>query len=64
MAPGDAWCWRRFTEVVVTPAAHEPSAVPCTGTAIEVEFDEVACLRIPPSTPPELAAAVMGAPRR
>jgi hypothetical protein len=36
----------------------------CCGPAIEVEFGGVACLRIPPSTPPELAAAVVRALRR
>jgi hypothetical protein len=36
----------------------------CAGPAIEVEFDGVACLRIPPSTPPELVAAVLRALRR
>ena len=36
----------------------------CPGPAIEVEFGGLACLRIPPSTPPELAAAVMRALRR
>jgi transposase len=69
---GQIYRWRQetrgagagFTEVVVTPSAHEPSTVPCTGTAIEVEFDGVTFLRIAPSTPPELAAAVVGALRR
>lgn len=59
--------WRRdlaaarngFAEVVVLPdrtAAVEPPA-----TAIEVELADRVRIRIPPTTPPELAAAVVKA---
>jgi len=69
---GQIYRWREelrgasagFAEVVVRAATHERSLVPCSGAAIEVEFGGVGCLRIPPSTPPELAAAVVRALRR
>ena len=34
-------------------------AVAKRGEAIEIQFSGLACLRIPPSTPPGLAAAVV-----
>jgi transposase len=69
---GQIYRWRQelrgagvgFAEMVVTAAARQPDVVPCAGTAIEVAFDGVTCLRIAPSTPPELAAAVVRALRR
>jgi transposase len=71
--PGQIYRWRRelsgslggtgFAEVVVTAATNEKGVAPRIEMAIEVEFDGVGCLRIP-STPPELAAAVVRALRR
>ena len=53
-----------FAAVVVTADAEcGQSIAPCGGQAIEIEFGGVACLRIPPSTPPSLAAAVVRALR-
>jgi hypothetical protein len=49
-------------ENTAPPAAD--GAAYCSGPAIEVEFGGVACLRIPTSTPPELAAAVVRALQR
>ena len=73
VGPGQIYRWRRelrgplngegFAEVVVT-AAPGQGIVPCAEPAVEVEFEGVACLRIPPLTPPELAAAVVRALRR
>jgi transposase len=69
---GQIYRWRRelrgigpgFAAVVVTADADcEPSIAPRIEQAIEVEFGEIARLRIPPSTPPELAAAVVRALR-
>jgi transposase len=68
--PGQIYRWRqelrgggpRFAAVVVTAAADcEPSIAPRLAEAIEIEFSGIACLRIPPSTPPGLAAAVVQA---
>ena len=69
--PGQIYRWRRelsaadggFAAVVVaaTPAMSVASGA---GVAIEVEIGGVTCLRIPPATPPELAAAVVRALRR
>jgi small basic protein len=44
--------------VLATP---EQRIAPCAELAIEIEFGGVASLRIPPSTPPDLAAAVVAA---
>jgi transposase len=75
ICPGQIYCWRRelqaavsgFARVLIAPSmvsrAGDGSAC-CSEPAIEVQFGGVACLRIPPSTPPELAAAVMRALRR
>jgi transposase len=66
--PGQIYRWRQelggggggFAAVVVTADAEcGPSMAPRTGEAIEIEFSGVACLRIPPSTPPGLAVAVV-----
>jgi len=65
--PGQLYRWRQelgeagagFAEVVV--ATPRRRIVPCAELAIEIEFGGVASLRIPPSTPPELAAAVVAA---
>lgn len=59
--------WRRdfraategFAEVVVVPPASGGIADPAT--AIEIEFPGRARIRIPPSTPPALAVAVIKA---
>lgn len=59
--------WRRdfgaatggFAEVVV--ATSGSSAGDRTGSAIEIEFPGAARVRIPPSTPPALAVAVVKA---
>jgi transposase len=68
--PGQIYRWRQelrsggggFAAVVVTAAADcGPSLAPGTGEAIEIEFSGLACLRIPPSTPPGLAVAVVQA---
>jgi len=76
--PGQIYRWRKelraaatdgFARVLIAPA--ESMAPPagdgpgyCSEPAIEVEFDGIARLRILPSTPPELAAAVVRALRR
>lgn len=61
--------WRReqeaagcggFAAVVLTPDRPAPGAV-ADGMGIEIEVDGVARLRIPPSTPPALAASVVAA---
>ena len=65
--PGQLYRWRQklgeavtgFAEVVLTTTPR--SMAPCAGPAIEIEFGGVASLRIPPSTPPDLAAAVVTA---
>jgi transposase len=67
--PGQIYRWRQeqrvsdtcFAAVVVTTADGEPSVAPRPGEAIEIEFSGIACLRIPPSTPPGLTAAVVQA---
>ena len=69
VCPGQIYRWRQelrngggFAAVVVTADADcGPSIAPRTGEAIEIEFSGLACLRIPPSTPPELAVAVVQA---
>jgi transposase len=71
--PGQIYRWRRelssggagFAAVVVTAdAGCGPGIASRSGEAIEIQFSGVACLRIPPSTPPELPAAVVRALRR
>ena len=71
--PGQIYRWRQelrgddtgFAAVVVTGDADRgPGISARSGEAIEIQFSGVACLRIPPSTPPELAAAVVRALRR
>jgi transposase len=67
--PGQIYRWRQelgggggFAAVVVTADADcGPGIASRSGEAIEIEFSGVACLRIPPSTPPGLAAAVVQA---
>jgi transposase len=70
VCPGQIYRWRQelrdasagFAAVVVTAGADcEHGIAPRAGEAIEIEFSGVACLRIPPSTPPGLAAAVVQA---
>jgi transposase len=72
VCPGQIYRWRQelsgavagFAAVVVTADADcRPNVAPPIGEAIEIEFSGVACLRIPPSTPPGLAAAVVRALR-
>jgi transposase len=64
---GQIYRWRQelreagagFAAVAVTAVAdREHGIAPRAGEAIEIEFKGIACLRIPPSTPPGLAAAV------
>ena len=77
VGPGQIYRWRQqlrarsdgFAQVMIAPAENADRQAGddvgyCAGPAIEVEFDGVACLRIPPSTPPGLAAAVLRALRR
>jgi transposase len=68
--PGQIYRWRQelgsdragFAAVVVTADADGgPGIASRSGAAIEIQFSGVACLRIPPSTPPGLAAAVVQA---
>jgi transposase len=71
--PGQIYRWRQelrrrhsggtgFAAVVVTADADcRPGIARRSSEAIEIEFTGVACLRMPPSTPPELAAAVVQA---
>ena len=68
--PGQIYRWRQelhrgdagFAAVLVTADADcGPSIAPRTGEAIEIEFGGLACLRIPPSTPPGVAVAVVQA---
>ena len=71
--PGQIYRWRQelrqqhsggagFAAVVVTAdAGCGPGIASRSGEAIEIEFNGVACLRIPPSTPPGLAVAVVQA---
>jgi transposase len=71
---GQIYRWRRelrsddagFAAVVVTADADcGPGIAARSGEAIEIQFGGVACrLRIPPATPPELAAAVVRALRQ
>ena len=77
ICPGQIYRWRKElraaatdgfarvliapTEGMAPPAADRPAY--CSEPAIEVEFGGVARLRIPPSTPPALAAAVVRALR-
>ena len=66
--PGQLYRWRQelreagagFAEVVLAPTAGRRIA-PCAELAIEIEIGGLASLRIPPSTPPTLAAAVVAA---
>ncbi len=73
VCPGQIYRWRQelgsggrgFAEVVVARAEEsgaENMALPTT-PAIEVEFADMARLRIPASMPPDLAAAVVKALR-
>jgi transposase len=67
--PGQIYRWRQelrsggtgFAAVVLTGADCGPGIAARSGEAIEIEFSGVACLRIPPSTPPGLAATVVQA---
>ena len=72
VCPGQIYRWRQelrsagagFAAVVVTADADcGQSIAPRPGEAIEIEFGSTACLRIPSSTPPSLAAAVIRALR-
>ena len=69
VCPGQIYRWRRdldgahgrgFAAVIVAPG--DPGFCGSRGEAIEVELSG-ACVRIPASTPPALAAAVVGALR-
>jgi transposase len=71
--PGQIYRWRQelgscgagFAAVVVTADADcGPGIAARSGEAIEIQFNGIACLRIPPSTPPGLAVAVVQALRR
>ena len=73
VCPGQIYRWRQelrsagagFAAVVVAADADcGPGIASRSGEAIEIQFSGVACLRIPPSTPPELAAAVVRALQR
>jgi transposase len=68
--PGQIYRWRQelhsggagFAAVVVTADRDcAPGIASHSSEAIEIQFNGVACLRIPPSTPPGLAAAVVQA---
>ena len=70
VCPGQIYRWRQgprsggagFAAVVVTADADcGPGIASRSGEAIEIRLSGVACLRIPPSTPPGLAAAVVQA---
>jgi transposase len=51
-----------FAAVVLTAdAGCGPGIAARGGEAVEIQFSGVACLRIPPSTPPGLAAAIVQA---
>jgi transposase len=72
ICPGQLYRWRQelgggagFAAVVVTAADPEcgRSIAARTELAIEIEFGGMARVRIPPSIPPELAAAVVRALR-
>jgi transposase len=72
VCPGQIYRWRQelrsagagFAAVVVTADAEcGPGIARRTEEAIEIEFGGVACLRLPPSTPPGLAVAVIRALR-
>jgi transposase len=70
---GQIYRWRRelhqqrgggagFAAVVLTAdAGCGPGIAARGGEAVEIQFSGVACLRIPPSTPPGLAAAIVQA---
>ncbi|MBV8338249.1 MAG: transposase [Alphaproteobacteria bacterium] len=71
---GQIYRWRQelghagsgFSQVVIAGmdnGGNDPAAL-YQGPVIEVEFGGAACVRIAASTPPELAAAVVGALRR
>jgi transposase len=65
--PGQIYRWRQehtgragFAAVVVTADADcRPGVASRSSEAIEIQFDGVACLRIPTSTPAGLAAVVV-----
>jgi transposase len=68
--PGQIYRWRQemhrggggFAAVVVTADTDcTPGIASRNSEAIEIQFTGVACVRIPPSTPPGLAAAVVQA---
>jgi transposase len=66
--PGQIYRWRQelrsagFAAVVVTADTDcGPGIASRSGAAIEIQFSGIACLRIPPSTPPGLAVAVVQA---
>ncbi len=67
--PGQIYRWRQelrscsagFAAVMVTADADCGPGIAVRSEAIEIQFSGVACLRIPPSTPPGLAAAVVQA---
>ena len=70
VCPGQIYRWRQelretgagFAAVVVTASADcVPGLAARAGEAIEIELSGVACLRIPPSTPPGLAVAIVQA---
>ena len=69
VCPGQIYRWRQelhdagggFAAVVVTAPAGSEQDIATSGEAIEIELNGIACLRIPPSTPPGLAAAVVQA---
>jgi transposase len=73
VGPGQIYRWRQelqqlpsggagFAAVVVTADADcGPGIAARSGAAIEIQLSGVGCLRIPPSTPPGLAAAVVQA---
>ena len=78
ICPGQIYRWRQelraaangFARVLIAPAVSVPpragdgAAGRCSEPPIEIEFAGVVCLRIPPSAPPELAAAVIRALQR
>jgi transposase len=69
ICPGQIYRWRQelrsgggFAAVVVTAEGDcGPGIAPRNGEAIEIEFSGMARLRIPSSTPPGLAVAVVQA---
>ena len=70
IGPSQIYRWRQelrsggagFAAVLVTADPDcGPGIASRSGEAIEIQFSGVACVRIPPSTPPGLAAAVVQA---